>query len=79
MLQEVDNSKADTSELKSYPAFLQPALNAGELLRGNRRGVVPLSSEHDKLVITPPELIQSRTLGLSYKQIGIDPHNPSQS
>ena len=78
MLQEVDNPKTGTSKLKSYPASLQSALNAGEPLRANRRGVVPLSSEHDKPIITPSELIQLRRLGLSYKQIGrklgIDPH-----
>ena len=64
--------KTGTSNLKSYPASLQPALNAGEPLRANRRGVVPLSSEHDKPIITLSELIQLRRLGLSYKQIGHD-------
>ena len=65
-------------KLKSYPLSLQRAVQNGEMLYANRRGIVPLLAESDKPSITPSELVQMRRLGLSFKQIGkklgVDPH-----
>ncbi len=52
------------------------ALKEGTPLFANRRGIVPISSESEKPIITVDELYRNRRLGLSFKglrkKIGID-------
>ncbi len=59
-----------TGQERAYPQSILNALKEGTPLFANRRGIVPLSSESEKPMITADELYKNRRLGMSFKSIG---------
>lgn len=62
----------NAGQKQAYPLSILNALKEGTLLCANRWGIVPLSSESEKPMITADELYKNRRLGLSFKKLGIE-------